>query len=146
MKVVVSDQVWSGFLRRAKRHHPQEHIEAIWGIETVDGFRITALKRIRLTARTGGVMGELDYDHIEIARQKWEAEQQGYHFLGTVHTHPHANNDDSPTTDDHTSAIKDGERLMGILHLWKPKDSTRFEMRLSWWIPQRPFEFEILPE
>jgi proteasome lid subunit RPN8/RPN11 len=141
MNVVIAEPIWDSFVARSKRHHPLEHIEAIWGTETVDGFRILELHRLRITTRTQNC---LDYDDIELARQKWLAEKEGLQFLGTVHSHPHRDNDSAPSFIDHIKALKDGERIMGILHLWK--EGARFKSTIDWWFPQKPLDFNILPE
>jgi len=146
MKIVISKKVWGAFVQRMKNHWPSEHVEAIWGTETIDSFRITAFKRMKYGVKGTNIEPEITYDDIEVKRQKWLAEKAGFSFLGTIHSHPHPKHDATPTEDDHISAVGDGERIMGIMHLWKKKDRKRFIMNVLWWFPQPPFELEILPD
>lgn len=140
VKVITREDAWAGFVRRAKRAFPQEHAEAIWGEETVDSFRITDFAKLRTVTTTTTIA----YDDSEIKRQKWLAEKSGKLFLGTVHTHPYASSDSAASAFDHHEAAKDGERVMGVLVLYKKND--RFKEEVNWWIPQRRIEFVLLPE
>lgn len=142
IKVITSDKAWNGFLRRAKRKFPCEYIEALWGEETVDSYRITYFKPIKIQKATPG---SLDYDDTELKRQKWLAEKAGKTFLGTVHTHPRKDFDTSPSQTDHHESIKE-EKIMGVVVIYKKKDSTHFVIEHDWWFPQRKIEFELLSE
>jgi len=142
IKVVTSDKAWKGFLRRAKTHFPNEHIEAVWGEETVDSYRITHFKPLKINKATPR---SLDYDDSELKRQKWLAEKAGKTFLGTVHTHPRQDLDTAPSQTDHHESTKD-EKIIGVVVIYKKKDSTRFAVETDWWFPQKKIEFEILPE
>jgi proteasome lid subunit RPN8/RPN11 len=152
MKVFTSRSAWRGFLRRAKANFPKEHIEALWGHETVDTFRIVKFSRVRLKIDrlTGKILqseSELEYTRREIERQKKLAKEAGLKYLGTIHTHPDAEFDPSPSEEDHLSGIKDGDSVMGIVVLVKPKKpGARFHATPRWWFPQKPCTFEILPE
>ncbi len=74
IKVVTSEKAWEGFLRRAKRKFPNEHIEALWGDVTVDSYRVTHFKTIK--TQKSSPLG-IDYDDTELKRQKWLAEKAG---------------------------------------------------------------------
>lgn len=143
IKVITSIKNWNGFIRRAKKSFPKEHVEALWGEVTVDSYRITDFKRVKVT-KTTSIWAE--YDDAEIKRQKWLAQKEGKTFLGTVHTHPRADLDLSPSQDDHHSGYSDGEKIMGIVVIYKKKDSNRFVMETEWWFPQPKIEFEVLEE
>jgi proteasome lid subunit RPN8/RPN11 len=142
IKVITSTDAWEGFLRRAKRAFPQEHVEAIWGEETVESYRITDFRKLKTT----NTASSIDYDETEVRRQKWLAQQQGKIFLGTVHTHPSKQFDTSPSETDHREGLKDDEKVMGIVVLYKKKDSERFIVETNWWIPQPLIEFVLLSE
>jgi proteasome lid subunit RPN8/RPN11 len=150
LKVIVSAKTWQGFIRRAKRAHPLEHVEAVWGQETIDTFRIMRFNRIRLKQRPDGTTiqskDELEYTGTEIKRQKGLAKEAGMIFLGTVHTHPSADSDPAASEDDHVGAVKDGEKMMGVVHLYKKGRKKPFKCITRWWFPQHPIPFEILPE
>ena len=143
IKVLVGEAAWNGFLRRAKSAFPNEHIEALWGEETIDSFRITDFKHVKINKATHS---GIDYDDAEMKRQKWLAQKADKTFLGTVHTHPHADYDTAPSQTDHHDGSKDGEKVMGVVVLYKKKDSNRFIVEHDWWVPQPKIEFEILPE
>lgn len=142
IRVVTSDKAWKGFLRRAKTHFPSEHIEAIWGEETVDSYRITDFKHIKLN---GSNTIAIDYDDTELKRQKWLAQKDNKVFLGTVHTHPYKSSDTAPSEVDHHEGAKDGEKLMGVVVIYKKADSNRFVIQTDWWFPQKRIEFVLLP-
>lgn len=142
-KVVTSEKSWAGFIRRAKRAFPREYIEALWGEETVDTFRITDFKHIKIDKSSHN---SIDFNDIEILRQKWLAEASGKVFLGTVHTHPSASYDTAPSQVDHHEGAKDGEKIIGVVVIYKKKDSNKFVVNTNWWFPQAKIDFELLPE
>lgn len=139
MRIWASDKQWQLFLRRCKEAYPNEHCEAVWGEETVDSFRITRFVRMRMNKTTNNL---IDYDDVEIKRQKWAAEKAGLKFLGTVHTHPGKDYDSAPTAHDHHTGALDGERIMGVVLLYKKSDERRYTIETNWWFPQRKLEFE----
>lgn len=142
MKVVTSTQAWEGFVRRAKRAFPNEYIEALWGEETVDSYRITDFKKVKITKQSAKAV---EYDDAEIKRQKWLAQKYNKIFLGTIHTHPRADLDTAPSAQDHNDGFKDSEKIMGVVVIYKNKDNDRFVVEVAWWIPQK-MEFVLLPE
>lgn len=142
MKVVTSQQAWNGFLRRAKTHFPKEYIEALWGAETIDAFRIVEFRKMKIDTTSSG---KIDYSDEEVVRQKVLAGEEDMIFLGTVHTHPKKDADSSPSQHDHVEAVKDGERVMGVVYLYK-KPSKRFDIKADWWFPQPPLDFVLLGE
>lgn len=141
-KVLVGETAWAGFLRRAKAAYPKEYIEAIWGVETIDAYRITDFKRIKVNRCT---TRSIEYDEIELKRQVHLAKKENKTYLGTVHTHPSPNFDSAGSRIDHHDSMKE-EKLMGIMVIYKKKDSNRFVTETDWWFPQRKIEFELLPE
>lgn len=143
-KVITSDSVWAAMVRRAKHAFPIEHCEALWGMATLDSFRITDIKPMRVNAK-GTNSRTVDYDDAEVKRQKWLAQRAGKTFLGTIHTHPFSTDDPSASTTDHHEAAKDGERIMAVLVLYKKK-TGRFVQLTEWWFPQPKIEFEIVKE
>jgi len=145
IRVVTSESAWSGFVRRAKRDFPNEHAEALWGEETVDSFRITDFVRMKVNKdKCNG--STIDYEDAELKRQRWLAQQADKVFLGTIHTHPSSNYDTAPSEVDHHEGAKDGEKLMGVVVIYKKKDSNRFVVQTNWWFPQSKIAFEVLKE
>lgn len=134
---------WKKLLRRAKSKHPLEFVEAIWGTETVDSFRISDFNRMRIK---DAAKNSLEYDDEEIVRQKALAHAAGKTFLGTIHSHPHVDYSPAPSDTDHEEGILKGERVMGILHLWKDRKTKRFCHDIAWWFPQSRIPFEVLPD
>jgi proteasome lid subunit RPN8/RPN11 len=143
IKVVASEKAWEGFLRRAKKAFPKEHIEAIWGEETIDSYRISDFKRIKIDKSS---KNSLEYNDVETLRQKWLAQTEGKIFLGTVHTHPSQEYDTSASEMDHREGSKQGEKVMGVVVIYKKQDSNRFVVQTDWWYPQQKIDFELLPE
>lgn len=141
IRVVTSQDAWNGFLRRAKKAFPKEYMEVIWGVETVDSYRITDFKKIHTAKQT---QRGLEYDDVTLEKLKWQAAQEGKEFLGTVHTHPRAEFDTSPSQEDHTHAVSGGEKVMGVVVIYKK--NNRFVVETDWWFPQRKIEFILLPE
>lgn len=136
MRVVVGKRSWQGFVRRAKGSFPMEHCEALWGESTVDGFRITDIKHMKVTVEKN----QVDYDDDEVQRHRAAAAKVGKTFLGTVHTHPGKSFDTCGSTHDHHVASKDGELLMGVVVLYKDPKGSKFVMQSDWWIPQPKIE------
>ena len=134
-----------GFVRRAKKTFPIEYINAIWGEETVDSFRITDFVKMRVNKEKCD-NNTLDYNPNELKRQKKLAEKAGKKLLGTVHTHPSSNYDTAPSELDHHEGSKDGEKVMGVVVIYRKKDSNRFVVKANWWFPQSKLDFVLLPE
>jgi proteasome lid subunit RPN8/RPN11 len=142
MKVVSSEKAWQGFLRRAKSHYPKEYVEALWGAETVDSFRVVEFRKMKLDVTTSGT---IDYSDEEATRQRVLAKEEHLNFLGTIHTHPRKDSDTSPSQHDHVEAVKDGERIMGVVYIFQ-RSSKRFCIRVDWWFPQTPLDFVLLED
>lgn len=142
VKVITSKQAWDGFLRRAKHAFPSEHVECLWGEETVDSYRITHFKHIKIIKQNHN---SVEYSDEETTRQRILAQEAGKVYLGTVHTHPRKDYDTSASTQDHIDGSKYSEKIMGIVVLFKKKDSERFVVEADWWVPQK-LEFILLPE
>lgn len=141
MRVVVSANAWKNFLRRGKSHYAHEIVAALWGYETVEAFRVSRIHPMRVKAGRFWCT----YDDEEISRQKMLAAEAGLKFLGTIHTHPHPDCDPSPSARDHIDSLGHGEKLMGIIHLWKDKNG-RFKTDVAWWFPQRKIPFEVIDD
>jgi proteasome lid subunit RPN8/RPN11 len=141
LKVIANVADWRKFIRRAKTSFPIEHCEAIWGEESVDAYRITNFKKMRVVNTN---TKQVYYDDAEIKRQKWLAQKAHKIFLGTVHIHPYHNSDSAPSSIDHYEGFKDGEKVMGIVVLYKT--DNKFIYEVNWWFPQRKIDFELLPE
>jgi hypothetical protein len=141
-KVITFDVAWHGYMRRAKKAFPNEYVEALWGVPTVDSFRITDFVKLRAIGSKNHI--ECYDDSTEIKRQILEAKAAGKEFLGTIHTHPSKAFDTAASTTDHHSAVQDGERIMGVVVLHKK--GRRFISEVEWWFPQPKIEFELLSE
>lgn len=140
MKVYIKKSVWEGFISRAKKKYPKEYIEAIWGTETIEGFRISKFAKVEHT----GTKKSIYHDDFDIKSQDWLARQEGLNYLGTVHTHPHITYDSCPSTTDHKESFRLGDRIMGIVVLYKK--NGRFKIEHDWWFPQPSLKFIILDE
>jgi proteasome lid subunit RPN8/RPN11 len=140
IRVIARECDWNGFIRRSKKAYPTEHCEALWGDATVDGFRITKFSALKMNPEKND-NSTIDYDDEEVHRQMTEAAVDGHTFLGTVHTHPSKEYDTAASTFDHRAASKDGERLMGVVVIYKEK--KKFVVKTDWWIPQPRIAFEL---
>lgn len=145
IKVVTSDSAWKGFIRRAKNTFPIEYIESVWGEETVDSFRITDFVKMKVNKEKSS-NNSIHYDAKELERQRLLAEKEGKTFLGTIHTHPSSSYDTAPSELDHYEGAKDGEKIMGVVVIYKKKDSNRFVIKANWWFPQCKLDFILLEE
>jgi proteasome lid subunit RPN8/RPN11 len=143
MKVIVREKSWKAFLAKAKRAYPCEYVNSIWGEETIDSFRITDFKRIKTDTPSPN---SINYTEAELKRQKWLAQQNGKVFLGTVHTHPSKRFDTAASNIDHHEGAKDGEKVMGIVLVYRNKDTERFVIEADWWLPQNKIDFVLLSE
>ena len=141
IRVIARPDDWNGFIRRAKKAFPKEHCEALWGNATVDGFRITKFAAMKTNAVADNAT--VDYDESELRNQMVAAAREGYDFLGTIHTHPDKEFDTAASTFDHYAAAKDGERVMGVVVLYK-NEKNKFVVQTDWWIPQPRIAFELM--
>lgn len=140
-KVVTTEAAWSGFMRRAKKAFPKEHVEALFGVATVDSFRITEFKKLSSSATKSKLECT---DATEIQALTVRAKKEGNEFLGTIHTHPSAEYDTAASTTDHHDGVRAGERIMGIVVL--DKKGRKFTSDIEWWFPQPKITFELLDE
>jgi proteasome lid subunit RPN8/RPN11 len=140
IRVIARGRDWNGFIRRAKKSFPNEHCEALWGNATVDGFRITKFAAMKTNPVSDNAT--VDYDDEELHRQMVESAREGFDFLGTVHTHPDKEYDTAASTFDHYAAAKDGERVIGVVVLYK-NEKGKFVVKTDWWIPQPRIAFEM---
>jgi proteasome lid subunit RPN8/RPN11 len=141
IRVIARPTDWNGFIRRAKKAFPTEHCEALWGDVTVDGFRITKFSVMKTNAVEDGET-TVDYDDAELHRQMHLATVAGVKFIGTVHTHPDKDFDTAASAIDHHLGSSDGERIMGVVVLYK-NDKNKFVVKTDWWIPQPRIAFEL---
>jgi proteasome lid subunit RPN8/RPN11 len=141
LRVIAQARDWKGFIRRAKAAFPREHCEALWGQVAVDGFHVAKFVQIKTNAAETN-HSTVDYDDEELHRQMLNAAREGLDFLGTVHTHPDKDYDTAASTFDHHAASKDGERVMGVVVIYKT-DKNKFVVKTDWWIPQPRIEFEL---
>jgi proteasome lid subunit RPN8/RPN11 len=142
IRVIARPRDWKSFIRRAKDTFPTEHCEALWGNATVDGFRITKFATMQMNMEKND-NSTIDYGEEEIHRQMVNAAREGYDFIGTVHTHPDKDYDTAASTFDHHAASRDGERIMGVVVLYK-NDKNKFIVKTDWWIPQPRIAFELM--
>ena len=140
IRVIARPHDWKSFIRRAKEAFPKEHCEALWGNATVDGFRVTKFAAMKTNAVSDNAT--VDYDEDELQNQMVAAAREGFTFLGTIHTHPDKEFDTAASTFDHYAAAKDGERVMGVVVLYK-NDKNKFIVKTDWWIPQPRIAFEL---
>lgn len=141
IRVIARECDWKGFLRRAKKSFPKEYCEALWGNVAVDGFRITKFAAMKTNAVNDNAT--VDYDDEELHRQMVAAAREGYDFLGTIHTHPDKDYDTAASTFDHYAAAKDGERIMGVVVMYK-NEKNKFVVKMDWWVPQPRIGFELV--
>lgn len=140
IRVIARPRDWNGFIRRAKKAFPKEHCEALWGDATIDGFRITKFAPMKMNAVDDNAT--VDYDAAEIHRQAHAAVAEGTNFIGTVHTHPDKDYDTAASTFDHHAGSNDGERIMGVVVLYKDA-KEKFVVKTDWWLPQPRIAFEL---
>ena len=140
MKVYTNKKEWEGFLSRAKKAYPKEYIEAIWGTETVEGFRISKFVKMKHVSTTKAIY----HDDFDIKKQDWDARQEGLNYIGHLHTHPKSSYDSSASSTDHKESFRLGDRIMGIVVIYKK--NNRFVIIPEWWFPQPTLDFVILDE
>ncbi len=83
-RIVVDKKEEGKFRRRAIRHYPLEHMEALWGTVRGDILYIHAFIKVdhKPAART------ISYDDTELDEHEEDAAEIGLVYLGTIHTHP----------------------------------------------------------
>ncbi len=152
--IIFPKDLYRAFKKQARAAYPLEHIEAVAGqyqpwSNTVHIHALLDMAHRRHPDGGGlSLVEEEDneYNEIEFCR-KW-AEELGYMFLGTIHTHPGDTTCKAMSTTDHYNGWADRELISGVLHLYKVgqeptgnhKDHRRWYSRLAWWIPQREIQ------
>jgi proteasome lid subunit RPN8/RPN11 len=140
MKITVDKTAWRNFVRRAKYKFPKEYIEYLWGKETKAYYHITRFIKIPHTATQVSIY----CDEGTFACQQKLAKAQGLTCLGSIHTHPHYK-DCSASQTDHEESYEEGEKIIGILALYKNNKINRLQPYIRWWVPQPIMDF-ILKE
>jgi proteasome lid subunit RPN8/RPN11 len=88
-RVVIDRKVLHSFRRRALQHFPQEHIEGMWGRQTVSSYQIHAICELTKICATGS---RVEYDPVDCD----EGSCGGLEYLGSIHTHPNSPCEPSP--------------------------------------------------
>jgi hypothetical protein len=140
LDIYVDDTQQRRFRRRAIRafHQNQEYVEAIFVRRGVGEFHVEQFRPLLITfANLKGV----NYDDVQYNALRNEAKTLGFE-LGTIHTHIKC--DSSPSTQDHTDGVKEGEVLVGICEIEKTKTGRAKVVTLDFWQPQLPCKLNIV--
>lgn len=110
-RIVVDRQEERKFIRRALRAHPLETMEAIWGEIRGEILYICAFVKLEHRA----TRKDLKYEEEELDEHEEDAEESGWKFLGTIHSHPNCEDNDMGFSDTDLSTMQESqETVMGI--------------------------------
>lgn len=122
MNIQIDRKGLSGFRRRAWARFPhKEYVEALFGIVQAGIPIVSLFYPMEHTADKWAC----DYAPLEIKELSQIAAEHGLQFLGTIHTHMGSNTCAHPSKNDVKSSQELGERLFGIVHLYKTDSGRR---------------------
>jgi len=117
--VKVDNALLRRFERRAVRSAPREYGELLYG--TYVGARVTICEMVAVSYLASPNHYWYDYSKIKTERDSGK-------FLGTIHSHPDLETDESaplPSQSDWSEAIKNEELIHGICHVRRPHKRPR---------------------
>jgi proteasome lid subunit RPN8/RPN11 len=142
MKLIVEQNGFASYRKRALAEYPMEYLEILVGTAADDVVEIKKFVHISHTVtKTNGScpacgnqdVPRLGYARDDLDRIKKEAEAEGLQFLGTIHSHPDC--DAIPSEADNDDSRSINEVVSGILHIWMTS-SKRKRSHAQWWPPQ----------
>lgn len=136
-KVRIHSKVLKGFKRRAWETYPNEHIECVMGVRSLDGFDIHILTPVDVIAADPS---KVDYDHdLEVISETEQTTRS--RFLGYIHTHIGKRTCEHLSLTDSIDALNNQELLTGVclLYISHGKRHSIFHFE----IPQPPLLLEI---
>ena len=131
VRVVVDERAIGGFIRRAKKNFPKEHIELMWGKVRKGVAKIYFFRSLEYKSTSNYV----EYEDAEFEAQRYEAKENGYILLGTIHSHPNSQ-DSTPSLLDWRESIDSKEIVSGICAIWKK--NGRKHASINFWPPVSP--------
>lgn len=137
MEIRFDTRVIERFKRRARKKHPFEYLEVLFGSSQEDVIDIRASEVIEHTA-TSSTAGdaELAWDSKDLEPLKRKAAEKGMIWCGTLHSHP--NGTERPSDSDNQDAADKKELVFGIYSYEKLPSGRLSKGKLTWWFPQLP--------
>jgi proteasome lid subunit RPN8/RPN11 len=110
-RIVVDRKEEQKFIRRALRRHPLEYMEALWGQVRGDILYICAFVKLDHKA----TRENLKYEEEELDEHEEDAEENGLHLIGSIHSHPNCDDNDTGFSETDLSTLQESqETVMGI--------------------------------
>lgn len=135
ISVIINKHELAKFKRRAKRAYPVEILASLWG--HVDGpiFHVDRIVKFKTDPDETNEM-QCVVDDDEVIKSKVMAEEQGYKWLGTIHTHCGSDTWASMSETDHETGVAWGERISGVLWMYPKKLYPKHMWyRVNWELP-----------
>ena len=120
-RIVVDKKEERKFRRRALHAHPFETIEALWGKTRGDILYICAFVKMNIDKRT---LRTLNYDDQELDFHEEDAAEAGLKLIGTIHSHPNAD-DTIFSEQDLRDSQESNELVMGICAIINPEKGKK---------------------
>lgn len=136
MKITIDRKMLNKFRKECREAYPKELMAVLHGTRSEDGVTITAIKPIPHEATTDLIK---DIPPHEMRRSKIKALKAGADWLGTIHSHPSSEANDTcchPSESDIKSALKDGETVMAIIYVYEGGSRTSAHFYVPAPIPQ----------
>ncbi len=143
-RIVVDKKEEAKFIRRALRKHPLETMEAIWGQVRGDILYICAFVKMDHKA----TRKNLRYEEEELDEHEEDAEENGLHLIGSIHSHPNCEDNDVGFSEVDLSSMQESqETVMGIctIQTYEIDEETkvrrplkRRRVRVVYWPTIRP--------
>jgi proteasome lid subunit RPN8/RPN11 len=125
-RIVVDPREERKFIRRALRAHPLEILEALWGEVRGEILYICAFVKVEHKA----TRKNLKYEEEELDEHEEDAEEAGWTFLGTIHSHPNSEDNDVGFSDVDLSTMQDSqETVVGICTIQTSKIDEKTKVK-----------------
>lgn len=135
MKVKISPDEVKKFKRRVLKAYPNEHMELLWGKKQGDEYQIFIFDKFKHLGTPRCVY----YDTEEFEASRQFAQENGYVFLGSIHSHPKCS-DTAPSEHDYDAALEQGEMISGIALVEESILTGRRKVTIRFWGPLQQVE------
>ena len=125
-RIVVDKKEERKFIRRALHRMPAEYMEALWGQIRADILYICAFVKMDHKA----TRNNLKYEEEELDEHEEDAEENGLHLIGSIHSHPNCEDNDVGFSETDLATMQESqETVMGICTVQTSKVDAKTKVK-----------------